>query len=152
MYVFIVNMYMSQHINLFFRLAYLLLPRKLGHDHVITLGKKSSQVKIFYSRDHLLSLKHSISPIAYSLCATISSLGIHASNHLCIMQKSRKRHRRRRSKIGQIQQITVVPISSSRTPNLKTNNALNRANLINIPILQSFSESRFSNNSSNRLS
>ena len=36
---------------------------------------------------------------------------------------------------------------SSRTPNLKTNSALNRANLINIPILQSFSESRFSNNS-----
>ena len=111
-------------------------------DHVI-----SSQVKIFYSRDHLLSLKNSISPISYSLCATISSLGIHASNHLCITRKSRKRHRRRRSNIGQIQQITVVPISSSRTPNPKTNIALNRANLINIPILQSFSESRFSNNS-----
>ena len=103
MYVFIVNMYMSQHINLFFCLAYLLLPRKLGHDHVITLGQQSSQVKIFYNRDHLLSLKNSISPISYSLCATISSLGIHASNHLCITQKSRKRHRRRRSKIGHIQ-------------------------------------------------
>ena len=114
-HVFIVNMYMSQHINLFFCLAYLLLPRKLGHDHVITLGQQSSQVKIFYSLDHLLSLKNSISPISYSLCATISSLGIHASNHLCITRKSRKRHRRQRSKIGQIQQITVVPIALSRT-------------------------------------
>ena len=139
-YVFIVNMYMSQQINLF---LYLLFSRKHGHDHVITLGQQSSQVKLCYSRDHLISLKNSISPISYSLCATISSLGIHASNHLCITRKSRKRHRRRRSNIGQIYQITVVPISSSRTPNPKANSALNRANLINIPILQSFSESRF---------
>ena len=90
MYVFIFNMYMSQHIDFFFCLVYLLLPSKRGHDHVITLDQQSSQVKICYSRDHLLSLKKSVSPISYSLCVTISSLGIHASNHLCINRKSRK--------------------------------------------------------------
>ena len=63
-------------------------------DHVITFCQQSSQVNTFYSRDRLLSLKNSISPIPYSLCATISSFGIHASNHLCITLKSRKRHRR----------------------------------------------------------
>ena len=92
-YVFIVNMYMSQQINLF---LYLLFSRKLGHDHVITLRQQSSQVKLCYSRDHLISLKNCISPISYSLCATICSLGIHAPNHLCILWKCRKRHRRRR--------------------------------------------------------
>jgi len=151
MYVFIVNMYMSRHIDLFFCLLYLLLPSKRGHDHVITLGQQSSQVKICYSRDHLLSQKNSVSPIPYSLCAQISSLGIPASNHLCITRKSRKRHRKRhrkrRSKISPILQIKVVPISSSRTPNRIVNSALTRANLINVPILQSFSESHFSNNS-----
>ena len=146
-YVFIVNIYLSQQIHLFLCLVYLLLPRKLGHDHVTTLGQQCSQVNICYSCDHLLSLKNSVSSISYSVCATINSLGIHASNHLCLTRKSRKRHRRRGSKTDHIQQIKVVPISSSRTPNLKANTALNRANLINVPILQSFSESRFSNNS-----
>ena len=92
-YVFIVNMYMSQQINLF---LYLLFVRKHGHDHVITLGQQSSQVKLYYSRGHLISLKTCTSPISYSLCSTICSLGIQAPNHLCILRKCRKRHRRRR--------------------------------------------------------
>ena len=111
-----------------FSVYYLLLfSRKLGHDHVITLGQQSSDVKICYSRDHLLSLKNSILPISYSLCATISCLGVHASNQLCVKQKSRKCHPRPRSKIGQIYQIQVVPISSSRSSNLKASSTLIRA-------------------------
>ena len=108
LYVFVlINAYVVHRLNMLTQFLPLLFAARLyqnktvtpilnfnvnASDHVITLGQQSSQVKIFYSRDHLLSLKNSISPISYSLCATIISLGIHASNHLCITRKLRKRH------------------------------------------------------------
>ena len=56
-----------------------------------------------------------------------------------------KKNRKRLSKNGQIHPIQVV--ISSRFPkltNLKASSKTNRVNLINVPILSSLSESRFS--------
>ena len=116
-YVFIVNMYMSQQINLF---LYLLFLREHGHGHVITLGQQSSQVKLYYSCGHLISLKNCISPF-HTLCVLQYAVLVFKPQTTCVY--CGKRHRRHRSKIiGQIQQIQVVHISSSSTPNPKASN------------------------------
>ena len=71
-----------------------------------------------------------------------------AESQLCIRRKSRKRNHKRLSKNGQIHPIQVVILSRfPKLTNLKTSSKPNRANLINVPILSSLSESRFSNNS-----
>ena len=150
MYVSIVNMYQLLLVSLFFRHFYLSISASIQLDayHVTELGQHSCVVKLHYSRDDLQCLNISISPISNSLCATITSLGIHASSHLCIRRKSRKQNRKRLLKNGNIHPIQVV-ISSrfSKLTNLKASSKTNRVNLINVPILSSLSESRFSNNS-----
>ena len=71
-----------------------------------------------------------------------------AESQLCIRRKSRKRNRKRISKIVKIQPIQVVIWSRlPKLTNLKASSKPNRANLINVPILSSLSESQFSNNS-----
>ena len=110
MYVSIVNMYQSLLVSLFFRHFYLLISASIQLDvyRVTELGQHSCVDKLHYSRDDLQSLNISISPISNSLCATINSLGIHASSKLCIRRKSRKRNRKRISKKGKIHPIQVV--------------------------------------------
>ena len=104
MYVSIVNMYQSLLVSLFFRHFYILISASTQLDayRVTELGQRSCVDKLLYSRDDLQSLNISISPISNFLCAKINSLGIHASGHLCIRQKSRKQNRKRLSKNGQI--------------------------------------------------
>ena len=104
MSVSIVNMYQSLLVSLFFRHFYILISASIQLDvyRVTELGQRSCVDKLHYSRDDLQSLNISISPISNSLCAKINSLGIHASIHLCIKRKSRKRNRKRLSKNGQI--------------------------------------------------
>ena len=106
------------------------------------LGQQSIVDKLHYRGYDLLSLNISILPNSNSLCATINSLGIHASSQLCIRWKSRKQNRKRISKKGKIQPIQVV-ISSRflKLTNLKASSKPNRANLINVPILLSLYES-----------
>ena len=118
MYVSIVNIYQSLLVSLFFRHFYLLISASAQLDayRVTELGQHSFVDKLRYSRDDLQSLNISISPISNSLCAKINSLGIHASSHLCIRRKSRKRNRRRLSKNGNIYPIQVL--ISSHFPKL----------------------------------
>ena len=79
MYVSIVNVYLSRHVNLFLRHIYLFISISIQlDDHVIKLGQQFSVVKIRYSRDDLLSLNNPFSPTSNSLCVTIDSLGNHA--------------------------------------------------------------------------
>ena len=137
-------------VSLFFCHFYILISASMQLDayRVTELGQHSCVDKLHYSRDDLQSLNISISRISNSLCAKINSLGIHALSHLCIRRKSRKWNRKRLSKNGQTHPIQVV--ISSRFPkltNLKASSITNRVNLINVPILSSLSESRFSNNS-----
>ena len=149
MSVSIVNVYQSLLVTLFYRHFYLLISASIQFaDRVIQLGQHARVDQFHYSRDDLLSLNISISPISNSLCATVNSLGLHASNQLCFRRKSRKRNHKRTSEKGQIHSIQVL--ISSRSPKLtnrKASGKPNRANLINVPILSSLSESRFSNNS-----
>ena len=104
MSVSIVNMYQSLLVSLFFRHFYILISASIQLDayRVTELGQRSCVDKLHYSRDDLQSLNISISPISNSLCAKVNSLGIHASSHLCIRRKSRKRNRKRISKKGKI--------------------------------------------------
>ena len=94
MYVSIASMYLSQLISLFscHFSASISVPSQLI-DHATKLGHHCSGDKICYSRDALLSFNTSISSTSNSLCATINSLGIHASSLICIGWKSRRRNR-----------------------------------------------------------
>ena len=149
MYVSIASMYLSQLVSLFLChfSASISVPSQLI-DHATKLGHHCSGDKICYSRDALLSFNTSISSTSNSLCATINSLGIHASGLICIGRKSRRRNRKRILKNGQVNPIQVL--ISSRFPNsstLKVSSKLNRANLITVPTLSSLFESQFSNHS-----
>ena len=106
MFVSIVSMSQSLLV-IFFRHFYFLISASIQLDayRVTELGQHSCIDKLHYRRDDLQSLNISISPISNSLCATINSLEIHASSHLCIKRKSRKRNRKRLSKKGQIHPI-----------------------------------------------
>ena len=128
----------------FFRHFYLLISASTQFDvyRVTELGQHTCVDKLHYSRDDLQSMNISISPISNSLCVKINSIGIHASSHLCIRPKTRKRNRKRLSKNGNIHPIHVL-ISSrfQKLTNLKASSKTNRVNLINVPILSSLSES-----------
>ena len=102
MYVSIASMYLSQLVSLFscHFSASISVPLQLVY-HATKLGQHCSGYKICYSRNALLSLTTSISPTSNSLCATINSLGIHASSLICIGRKSRRRNRKRILKNGQ---------------------------------------------------
>ena len=102
MYVSIASMELSQLISLFscHFSASISVPLQLI-DHATKLGQHCSGDKICYSCDALLSLNTSISSTSTSLCATINSLGIHASSLICIGRKSRRRNRKRILKNGQ---------------------------------------------------
>ena len=104
MYVSIVNVYQSLLVSVFFCHFYLSISAAIQFDayRVTELGQHSYVDKLHYSRDDLQSLNISVSPISNSLCAKINSLGIHASSHLCIRRKSRKRNRKQLSKNGNI--------------------------------------------------
>ena len=84
--MYVSNVNMSLFISLFSRHFDLLILASIQHDAdcVIELGQHSCVNKLHYSRDDLLSINNSISPISNSLCTTINSLGIHASSQLCI--------------------------------------------------------------------
>ena len=113
-YVSIVNMYWSLLVSLFFHHFYLLISASIQLDvyHMTELGQHSCIDKLHYNCDDLQSLNIYISPISNSLCATINSLGIHASSKLCIRWKSRKRNPKQISEIDKIHSIQVIIFQS----------------------------------------
>ena len=82
MSVSIVNTYQSLLVSLFFRHFYILISASIQFDayRVTELGQNPCVDKLHYSRDDLQALNISILPMSNSLCATINSLGIHASS------------------------------------------------------------------------